>query len=77
MDPGDLFEAWKHQRRRPEVPEGFADRLVASLQGTRPPAGGRFQRLFAPWPVRAAVCALAGLACLVRMVSFVAMFIPG
>jgi hypothetical protein len=82
MDPEELYHAWKQRRRRTEAPAGFADRVLASIQaGSRseetaaPPAASLWR--FASWTARVAVCTLAGVACLFRMGSFIALFIPG
>ncbi len=83
MDPEDLYRAWKQSRRRTEAPAGFADRVLASIQAqdeTAQPAPVTSLASpwrFALWPAQVAVCTLAGLACLFRMVSFIALLIPG
>jgi hypothetical protein len=79
MDADELFEAWKEQRRRAEPPEGFADRVLASLPEDNPGTSrvaALPPSLTLSWPAQAAVCALAGLACLLRIGSFIALFIP-
>jgi len=35
MNPQQPYEAWKQQRRRVEVPAGFADRVMARIRHAR------------------------------------------
>jgi hypothetical protein len=67
MSPDDLFESWKRQRARADVPSGFAAGVLARLPSRRAWAG--------TW-LRVAACVLAAAACLFRMASVLGLFLP-
>jgi hypothetical protein len=67
MSADDLFEPWKRQRARADVPPGFADRVLSRLP-PRPSGAGTW--------LRVAACVLAACAGLFRMASVLGLFLP-
>jgi hypothetical protein len=68
MSGSDSYEAWKRNRARDAVPDGFADRVLARIEDaeTRRPA-----RL-----VPILLLTTAGVAGLVRVAAVLALFLP-
>lgn len=67
MSTDELFESWKRRRAHADVPPGFADAVMARLPSPR-------RRLVAC--LRVAACLAAGVACLVRIVTVLGLFVP-
>jgi hypothetical protein len=81
MKPETPFDAWKRRRRDAPVPEHFADRVLAGLHPAHPPRPAfGLNTWFAAWldtPLgKVGVCALGCLACVLRVASLVAVFVP-
>ncbi len=67
MSADELFESWKRERARADVPPDFAAGVLARLPAPERRAGG--------W-LRVAACVLAAAACLFRMASVLGLFLP-
>jgi hypothetical protein len=81
MRPDALYESWKRRRSAGDVPSGFANRVMTSLhRATRqaePSGPQRFLAgLFASRLGKLGLCALGCLACAVRILGLVALFLP-
>jgi hypothetical protein len=70
----ELYNLWK-QRAAAEAPAHFADRVMDAVRREPPPSSkGVLIRLQSSPAVRVAACILAGITCLYRMASVVAVF---
>jgi hypothetical protein len=67
MSSDDVFESWKRQRARADVPPEFAAGVLGRLPA-RPPRAGIW--------LRVAACILAGAACLFRVAAVLGLFLP-
>lgn len=75
------YESWKRQRAGVSPPGDFADRVMASIHGTRRQVWWlMFYRLTAAagrsWVLRAAVCSLALAVWMTRIGIVLAIFVP-
>jgi hypothetical protein len=83
MEPDKRYQLWLRQRAGAPVPEDFADRVMDLIQkqGGPIPQGPALKRLFlilvSSRLSKAGVCTLAFLACVFRMLSVLALFLPG
>ncbi len=79
MADRDPYEAWKQRRAEVAVPDGFADRVMASVRGPGQeparPLVGWLQSLLRSPAFRLGVCSLACAAGLVRVLQVVALFL--
>jgi hypothetical protein len=80
MRPDDVYESWKRRRAEVDVPPGFANRVMRSLSERGATDGDLgLQGWIAGWlasPVgKVGICALAGLAFLLRVGSVIALFL--
>jgi len=80
MRHDDLYQSWKEQRARAEVPADFADRVMASVRalGRRKHQSVLRDLLVAVLSSRlgrVGICTLACIACVLRMVQVIALFI--
>ena len=80
MRPDDVYESWKRRRAEVEVPACFTDRVMRSITEQATAAGDLgWQGWIARWlasPVgRVGICALGGLAFLLRVGSLIALFL--
>jgi hypothetical protein len=81
MKPETPYDAWKSRRSSLDVPEGFADRVLAALpRGQQyrqsPGVNWFFVALLDSRLGKAGVCMLGCLACVFRIASLVALFLP-
>ena len=75
----EIYQAWKKHRAENNVPEGFADRVMAQVEER-----AQQRRSVAAWMVmavwsrlgRVSVCLLAGFIGLARLTQVVGVFIP-
>jgi hypothetical protein len=79
MSDHDAYDAWLRSRRRAELSEGFADRVMAAVEQIE---AARIGRLALLWQLavashwgRVLLCLLAGLVCAARAVQVFAIFI--
>jgi hypothetical protein len=79
MAERDPYEAWKRRRAEAPVPDGFADRVMASVyRREQRPAWrlvGVLRGLLRSPAVRVGVCSLACAAGLLRVLQVVALFL--
>jgi hypothetical protein len=82
MPHDDLYESWKGERARADVPDGFADRVMASVRAQEQQQ--RQALLLRGWLLvlvssrlgRIGLWVVASLVCAFRMASVAALFIP-
>ena len=82
MEHDDRYQTWLRRSADAEVPEGFADRVMAAVHDLE--RQRRQRRALRGWllallwsrPGKVGIGTLAFLACVVRMVSVVALFFP-
>jgi len=81
MTHDELYETWKRQRVRDEVPAHFADRVLGAVHAHEQRPMRRLVRGFLALATsrlgRAGICALALLLFAVRLVSVLALFLSG
>ena len=79
MPHDDEYQLWKKARTAIRVPEGFTDRVMASIrryEGERRTAvvAAYFGAILASRWGKIAVCSAAGAACLIRIGSLLSVF---
>jgi hypothetical protein len=78
MTSDDPLRDWLQDRRAPQVPAGFADRVMSRIEleerppVRRPDAERRGERL-----LQVLVVCVAAVVCLIRLYSFVSLLVPG
>jgi hypothetical protein len=82
MNPEELYERWKDQRRQVEAPGDFAARVMAAVEAAEAQSRGRsfltalLLALLSSRLGRISVCSLAAATCLMRLWHVVAIFVP-
>jgi hypothetical protein len=83
MRDDDRYEHWKRRRAETSVPADFADRVLAAAREHGRARRwwlalqGLFLAVVSSRLSKVGVCTLALLACVFRMISVLALFVPG